>query len=137
MLHREQIAGLCRELRLSTGFSRERREQIVQLCAGASLLTGFVANVVVIIATAVFSLLSVRQSYRVLANLLVVLGLAAVIFQVWYSLSRLPLSAVEEYHLSVPGTRGDRGPTWGLLLRIELIVLNCLLFIELAASQPG
>ena len=137
LIQKEHIGRLCHELRQSAGLSRERREQIVQISAGAALLTAFVANIMVIVATAVFSLLFVKESYRILAGLIVVLALTAAISQVWYSLMKLPLSAVEEYHVSLPGTRGDRGPTWGFLLRMELIVLNTLLFVELTISTDG
>jgi membrane fusion protein (multidrug efflux system) len=134
LIQKEHISRLCHELRETAGLTRERREQIVQISAGAALLTGFVTNIIIIVATAVFTLLSVSEVYRVFAALIVVAALTAGIFQVWYALMRLPLSSVEEYHIALPGTRGDRGPSWGLLLRLELIVLNTLLFVELALS---
>jgi len=134
LIQKEHIGRLCHELREAAGLTRERREQIVQIGAGASLLTAFVANLMIIVATAVFSLLSVKETYRLGAAVIVVAALLLAMGQVWYSLWKLRLSSIEEYHLSLPGTRGDRGPTWGFLLRIELIVLNILLFVELALA---
>jgi hypothetical protein len=45
--------------------------------------------------------------------------------QIGQMAARLKLSEVEEYHLSMPYiTQGGKGPTWDLLLRLELTILN-------------
>jgi hypothetical protein len=137
LLQKEQLKELCRRLRMSTGLSRDRREGIVQMCAGASLLTAFVANVIVILATVVFTIAGVKAIYRLWVVLFACCLVVVLVFQIWQIAARLKLSEVEEYHLSIPYmTRGGEGPTWGLLLRLELMILNLALFCVLDLAMP-
>lgn len=133
IIQKDQIKGLCAELRASGGLTRDGREHIVQMCAGAALLIAFAANIVVAIATAVFTILAIN-SFRLTSTTITTLAVLLVGYQMWHIAARVPFSQIEEYHLTIPGMRGDRGPTWGTILRIELIMFNFLLFVELALS---
>lgn len=137
LIQRNEIIEICRELEISTGLTRDKREHIVQMCAGAALLVAFVANIVVAIATAVFTLIALHASYWLWLAIAVVTALSVVLlgYQMWHIAARLALSQIEDYHLEIPGfTQGGQGPTWGSILRLELIVFNTLLFVELALS---
>jgi len=72
----------------------------------------------------------------VVTSTLIAVLVVLVVSQMLHMATRVRLSEIEEYHLAIPGFgAGDgQGPTWGTLLRFELIVFNGLLFVELALA---
>jgi hypothetical protein len=104
------------------------------MCAGAALLVAFVANVAGALATAAFTVLSAKNAYHPWGAAITAIIPLLLVFQMWHMAARGRLSQIEERHLdlSLPGMRGDKGPTWGQVLRLELILFNILLFCGLA-----